>query len=154
MRPPDYDETQLQPLRTDAEIERRVDELIGRANSRRLWLLFLDASDVQLPVLIPLDDLPAQPTTEQAIRVLEVVRELMGEIDAAAVITVLERYGPIGLTPQDAAWNAALRNAAREQGIALRAQLLSHRSGVRQITVDELSGYGDGDEQPTEEDSG
>ncbi len=153
MTPQDYDESQLQPLHTDAEIERRVDELIGRANSRRLWLLFLDESDVQLPVLIPIDDLPAQPTTEQAIRVLEMVRELMGEIDAAAVITVLERYGPIGLTPQDAAWTASLRNAARERGIALRAQLLSHRSGVRQITLDELSGYGDGDEPPAEEES-
>ena len=48
MKPPMYEETELMPLVTDAEIERRVADLIGRANSRQLWLLFLDEFAIQI----------------------------------------------------------------------------------------------------------
>jgi sugar phosphate isomerase/epimerase len=132
-----YEETELLPLVTDAEIERRVADLIGRANSRQLWLLFLDEFAVQLPLLIPIDSLPTVPAAEEADGVIHRVRELMGEIGASAVIIVLERYGATTLTAQDAAWARALHTACDEQGVTLRAQLLSHRTGVRWIADDE-----------------
>jgi hypothetical protein len=137
MKPPTYEETELMPLVTDAEIERRVADLIGRANSRQLWLLFLDEFAVQLPVLIPIESLPSEPTATEAERVIHRMRELMVEIGASAVVTVLERYGAATLTAQDAAWARALHAACDEQGVALRAQLLSHRTGVRWIVDDE-----------------
>ena len=61
-----YEETQLLPLTTDQDVERRVADLIGRANSRQLWLLFLDEFDIQLPLLIPIEGLPFEPTDDQA----------------------------------------------------------------------------------------
>lgn len=131
-----YEETQLLPLTTDQDVERRVADLIGRANSRQLWLLFLDEFDIQLPLLIPIEGLPFEPTDDQAVRVVDRVRELMGEIGARSVVTVLERYGPATLTAQDAAWVRSLRRGCADQGVQLRAQLLSHRTGVRWI-VDE-----------------
>jgi hypothetical protein len=131
--PVPYEETQLLPLTTDQDIERRVADLIGRANSRQLWLLFLDEVDVQLPLLIPIEGLPSQPTDEQAERVVGRVRELMSEIGASSVVTVLERYGSATLSAQDAAWVRSLRHGCVEQGVTLRAQLLSHRTGVRWI---------------------
>jgi hypothetical protein len=137
MKPPTYEETELMPLVTDAEIERRVADLIGRANSRQLWLLFLDEFAVQLPVLIPIESLPSEPTATEAERVIHRMRELMVEIGASAVVTVLERYGAATLTAQDAAWARALHAGCDEQGVALRAQLLSHRTGVRWIADDE-----------------
>jgi hypothetical protein len=143
MKPPLYEETELQPLVTDAEIEGRVADLIGRANSRQLWLLFLDEFAVQLPLLIPIESLPTEPTAEETELIIQRVRELMGEIGATAVVTVLERYGAAALTAQDAAWARSLRAGCDEQGVILRAQLLSHRTGVRWISDDEWSAGGD-----------
>ena len=137
--PVPYEETQLLPLSTDEDIERRVADLIGRANSRQLWLLFLDEVDVQLPLLIPIEGLPPEPADEQANEVIYRVRELMGEIGASAVIMVLERYGTATLTAQDSAWVRLLRRGCEECGVTLRAQLLSHRSGVRWIGAEEAS---------------
>jgi hypothetical protein len=138
MTTPQYEETQLLPLTTDAEIEQRVADLVGRANSRQLWLMFLDEFEVQLPLLIPIEGLPSEPTDDETERVISRVRELMGEIGASSVITVLERYGPSALTAQDAAWSRSLRTCCSETGVTLRAQLLSHRTGVRWIEADEF----------------
>jgi hypothetical protein len=132
-----YEETELLPLITDEDIERRVADLIGRANSRQLWLLFLDELDLQLPLLIPIEGLPSEPTDDQAAAVIERVRELMGEIGATSVITVLERYGAATLTAQDAMWVRSLGRGCAERGVTLRAQLLSHRTGVRWIAPEE-----------------
>jgi sugar phosphate isomerase/epimerase len=142
-----YEETQLLPLVTDQDIERRVADLIGRANSRQLWLFFLDEFDIQLPLLIPIEGLPSEPTEEQADTVLERVREVMGEIGATAVITVLERYGSPALTMQDASWVRALRRGCANRGVTLRAQLLSHRTGVRWIGPEETGSSETGSEQ-------
>jgi hypothetical protein len=138
MNTPQYEETQLLPLTTDAEIEQRVADLVGRANSRQLWLMFLDQFDVQLPLLIPIEGLPTEPTDDDTERVISRVRELMGEIGASSVITVLERYGPAALTAQDAAWSRSLRTCCTENDVTLRAQLLSYRTGVRWIEADEF----------------
>jgi hypothetical protein len=133
-----YEETQLLPLVTDRDIECRVADLVGRANSRQLWLLFLDEVDVQLPLLIPIEGLPIAPTDDQANAVIERVSAVMQEIGARSIVTVLERYGATALSKQDAAWVRALEGACTEQSVTLRAQLLSHRTGVRLISPDEV----------------
>ena len=137
--PVPYEESELLPLITDQDIERRVADLIGRANSRQLWLLFLDEFDIQLPLLIPIEGLPSVPTDDQTAAVLERVREVMGEIGATAVITVIERYGASALTAQDAAWVRSLRQGCADRELTLRAQLLSHRTGVRWIDAAEAT---------------
>jgi hypothetical protein len=134
-----YEETQDCPLTTDEQIEHRVADLIGRANSRQLWLLFLDEFDLQLPLLIPIEGLPSRPTEDEAGRVVDRVRDIMAEIGAMSVITVLERYGAPALTAQDAVWADSLRRHGAESGVTLRAQLLSHRTGVRWIGAEEAS---------------
>jgi hypothetical protein len=135
-----YEDTQTQPLDTDDDITQRVGELIGRANTRQLWLLFLDDVNVQLPLLIPIDGLPGDPSAEQTERVVANIHELMLEIGASSVVTVWERYGAAMLTPQDAAWTRALRDACEAQGVHLRAMLLSHRNGVSWIEDDATVG--------------
>jgi sugar phosphate isomerase/epimerase len=130
MKPPNYEDIRVLPLQTDADIEHRVAELIGRANLRQLWLLFLDELNVQLPLLIPVDGLPTEPTTELTASVLARVDDLMGEIGAASVVLVWERYGAATLTAQDAAWARSLHEACDNARVPLRAMLLSHRTGV------------------------
>ncbi len=57
---PEYD--LLAPLDTDTDVLDRVDQLISHdeRRDRSLWLLFLAADAVQLPV-VPIDDVPANP---------------------------------------------------------------------------------------------
>ena len=56
---PDHD--LLAPLSTDAEVLVRVDQIIRKdaRRDRSLWLFFIAADAVQLPVVVPIDDVPA-----------------------------------------------------------------------------------------------
>ena len=135
---PGFDGVQSMPLDTDALIEERVGDLIGRAAARQLWFLFLDELDLQLPLLIPIDGLPFRPDTAQTLEVLERVREVMGDIGASSIVVVFERYGPAALDDRDIEWAKSISTACAECGVELRAELLSHRSGVRWIAADDL----------------
>jgi hypothetical protein len=138
MKPLSFDEAAILPLTTDADIQERVEQLIGRANIRQLWLLFLDEQDTQLPLMIPIDGLPAHPIDEQTAVVLDHLREVMADIGANSVIVVHERYASSTLSQPDIAWAQSLRAACEATGVRLRAQLLSHRAGVRWIADDDL----------------
>jgi len=135
-----FEETQLQPLATDADILDRVRHVVGRASSRQLWLLFLDDLDVQLPLLIPIEGLPASPGGDETAEILDRVREVMQQIDASSIIVVHERYAGATLTPQDAGWARSLRRGCDDRGVEIRGQLLSYRGGVRWIDSDEILG--------------
>ena len=128
------------PLRTDTLIEERVSDLIGRANLRQLWLLFLDHNGVQLPLLIPINGLPTRPTEEDTSRVVDNVAEVMGVIGATALVVVWERYGPAHLSDDDTRWVRSLAKACGAVRLPLRAMLLSHRKGVRWIAADDYLG--------------
>lgn len=138
MTPTNYEDSALLPLTTDAEILERITGLVGRANQRQLWLMFLDESNTQLPLLIPIDALPTEPTDVQTALVLDHVREVMGDLGASALLIVHERYAASALTAQDVAWALSLRRACEASGVDLRAQLLSYRAGVRMIEPNEL----------------
>jgi hypothetical protein len=134
-----YEEAQLQPLSSDADIERRVADLVGRANSRQLWLMFVDDYDIQIPLLIPIEGIPSAPDDQRVSDVVENIRLMMGEVGAAGLILVFERYAAPELSRQDAAWALSLRTACDDRGVNLRAMLLSHRSGVRWIAPDDYA---------------
>lgn len=134
---PAYDDAKLVPLDTDAAIERRVTDLIGRATRRQLWLIFLDDEQVQLPTMIPVDDLPTAPQSGDGAMLggaLAMTAELLG---AASVVLVWERYSGDTLTALDRRWASLAHDACDAQGLPLRAMLLSHRRGVRWIAQDD-----------------
>lgn len=137
MKPPNYDDTTFVPLTTDALIEQRVGDLVGRAISRQLWFLFLDAEQIQLPMLIPIDR-PERPTA-QLTTVVQNIRQTVDVLDAASVIVVIERHASETLTPIDIEWARALSDAFSAQQLTLRGLLLSHRRGVRWITPDDYA---------------
>ena len=130
MTSPAYEAAVLQPLVTDEQIRQRAEALIGKANQRQLWLLFLDDESVQLPLLIPIDGLPPRPTDENTARVIDRVREVMADIGAESLVIVLERHASATLSVHDRDWARSLYAACEGSGVALRAQLVSHRAGV------------------------
>lgn len=139
MRHPSFDHSTT-PLTTDALIEERVRDLVGRATMRQLWLLFLDEESIQLPLLIPIDALPVFPDTDSVASVTANIAELMDEIQASALIVVWERYGSATLTSRDVAWALAFATGCTVARVPLRASLLSHRTGVRWIAPDDYVG--------------
>jgi hypothetical protein len=129
----------MAPLTSDALIEARVNALIGCANMRQLWLLFLDSDDYQLPLVIPIDGLPRDPKRKHTSAVVRNVAELMNEIGAVALVIVVERDGPATLSPSDYQWAHQLAKACRSAGLGPRAILLSHRRGIRWIAPDDYA---------------
>lgn len=128
-----------EPLTTDRRIQDRVEALIGRAVSRRLWLLFLSADDRQMPAIAPLDDYPLAPGRGIAERVVGVVCRVAEEVDARQVVLVWERPSGPGVTAPDRAWAHQMAIGCRMRQVPVRAQLISHRGGVRWFAPDDYA---------------
>jgi hypothetical protein len=135
MKTPAYEDSTLVPLSTDALVRERAAALIGRAIRRQLWVMFLDEDDVQLPVLVPIEGLPAEP--EAGDQLARALRELVDRVAAHSVVLVLERYGGEELTASDRAWASALHDATAAGAVRLRGILLSHRRGVGWVAQDD-----------------
>ena len=139
MTPIDRQQADLEPLTTDALIQARVDSLIGRAQNRQIWLLFLDHNHVQSPLVLPVSDVPVAPSPDDLDNWCELIRGTTEAVDARDVIIVLERYGPERLTDADRGWASLLSDACRVAGVTLRALALSHRHGVRLLDADDYA---------------
>ena len=137
MTPIDRLQADLEPLTTDALIEQRVGSLVGRAQNRQIWLLFVGQNHVQSPLVLPISDVPVAPSCDDLDNWCELVRGTTEAVDAVEVIVVVERYGPERLTDADRAWARMLSDGCRVAGVALRAVLLSHRHGVRLLAPDD-----------------
>lgn len=136
MKTPSYQDARTQPLTTQVLIEERVRALIGRACRHQLWFLFLDDQQVQLPLMIPLDDLPSAPD-DSVHDLARAMGQAMEAADATSIIVVIERYASSGLTPTDVAWAKGIHDAFDSAGIELRGVLLSHNRGVRWVAQDD-----------------
>ena len=138
MKPIDYDQTVYLPLSTDALIEQRVDLLVGRAQRRQLWLMFLDEEGRQLPLLMPID-VPRRPGARESSGFARFLRELVEDFEAASVVIALERRGDEGVTAADAEWFRMGRDACTAAGVPLRGPLLCHSGGVRWVAVEDYA---------------
>jgi hypothetical protein len=136
MRTPSYHEAATQPLTSPVLIEERVRALIGRACRRQLWFLFLDADQVQLPLMIPLDDLPSAPD-DSVHDLARAMGQAMEAAGAESIIVVIERYASSALTSADVAWARGVHSAFDLERIPLRGVLLSHNRGVRWVAQDD-----------------
>jgi hypothetical protein len=136
MRTPSYQDARTQPLTSQVLIEERVRALIGRACRHQLWFLFLDENLVQLPLMIPLDDLPNAPD-DSAHDLARAMGRAMEAAGAGSILVVIERYASSALTPADVAWARAIHNAFDLEQIELRGILLSHNRGVRWVAQDD-----------------
>lgn len=136
MRTPSYQDARAQPLTSQVLIEERVRALIGRACRHQLWFLFLDENQVQLPQMIPLDDLPNAPddSVHDLARAMGQAMEVAG---AGSILVVIERYASSALTAADIAWARGIHRAFDLEEIELRGILLSHNRGVRWVAQDD-----------------
>ena len=137
MQPLSAAEAEYLPISSDSDIEGRVGSLIGRARGRSLWMLFLTTEDIQLPLMIPLADYPSCPGPESAAQLGFALRQSVDVAGAAKVVLVWERCQGRNLTATDKAWARAAVEACRHARVPLRAQLVSHREGIRWLAPDD-----------------
>jgi hypothetical protein len=133
-RTPDYDF--MAPLITDAEVLDRVDQVIGNDArcDRSLWLLFLGADAVQLPVVVPIDDVPASPGPDAAGSICDLIAHVLHDAaPGGSVVITLVRPNRLTVTDPDQQWLMALRDAAARTGVHLRMLCLATRDGVRRL---------------------
>jgi hypothetical protein len=128
------------PLRTDQDLLRRIDHLLDQ-DSRRLrslWLLFLDGDGVQLPVVVPIDDVPERPDPPLVGNLCDMIGHITGDAAAAgSAVIALTRPGGGTVNDSDRYWFRTLRASASERGVAIRMICLATRAGVRQLTLDD-----------------
>jgi hypothetical protein len=127
------------PLRSDEDVLRRVDLLVDQdaRQERSIWLLFLAASGVQLPVVVPIDGVPEYPDPTTARTLCWVIAEaLRDNVPGGHAVVVLTRPGADHADNADRAWAMALHRAAGDRGTCIRMVCLATPSGVRLITAD------------------
>jgi len=115
----------------------RVRLLVPVAVRRQLWTLFLDADDVQLPMVVPLDGVPEVPDGPAVERWGDALDEVAAEFGVASLVFVLERPGPVGPggpTASDRDWLSALTGLAAPRRYEVRAVLTCGTDGVELLT--------------------
>ena len=153
---PDFDSAG--PLRTDDDVLRRVDLLLDE-NARQLrsvLLLFLDADDVQLPVVVPIDDVPDRPDPMLAGSACWLIAEALAQhAGGGSAIVVLTRPGAVQPDDTDRRWSQLLLVAARQHRAPIRIICLATPGGVRWLSGGSRpAGPADGLPRPTRSYSG
>lgn len=133
---PRYDDVRDTPLRSDASLLARAELLLGHAIRRQVWLLFLDAEQRQLPLLMP-SYVPRRPAPGHRENYSRVLAVLLEDAHAHSLAVAYERRGGSDLTAADVEWLALIRAGCAEASIPLRGPLLVHDGGVRWIGPEE-----------------
>src|SRR6266699_5530444 len=106
-------------LDTDQDVLRRVDSLLDQDSRHRrsLWLMFLSGEGVQLPAVVPIDDVPDRPDPLLTGNLCGVIADVLDDASpgGSAVVT-LTRPGAEAVDDTDRQWFRALSGAARERG--------------------------------------
>jgi hypothetical protein len=128
------------PLRTDRDVILRVDALADQSSRRRrsLWLFFLSGDRTQLPVVIPIDDVPERPDAVFVGNLCDVIARVIAEAaPAGSAVIALTRPGDETVNENDRCWFRALRSCALERGADIRLLCLATPARVRQLLLDE-----------------
>ncbi len=126
------------PLRTDDDVLRRVDLLVdhGARELRSVWLLFIAATGVQLPVVVPIDNVPERPDLTSARTLCWLIAEaLRNNVPGGHAIVVLTRPGAGRAGAADRDWATTLHRAAGDRGASLRMVCLATPSGVCRLSA-------------------
>lgn len=122
--------TDHRPLDTTSALLDRFEEFLHRALRRQLWICFLDDDLVQLPLVVPVEDVPVRPRAEPLAGLLDAFEEVGRHVGASRLVVVLERPGPGAARTSDAAWTEAVTSGLEGRSLSLHALLVCSDDGV------------------------
>jgi hypothetical protein len=125
------------PLHTDEDILRRVDLLLDD-NARQLHsvlLLFLAADGVQLPLVIPIDNVP-EPDPLVVGNLCWIIAEALTRNPGASAVVVLTRPETDHVNHRDRRWSQLLRAGARQHRAPIRMVCLATPAAVLRLPAD------------------
>jgi hypothetical protein len=79
-------------------------------SNRTLWLVFLDEDGRTMPVVVPIEEMPALPDEQSIASLRYVVNDLVADREVGTVPMLLSRPGSSRMRPEDRAWARALRD--------------------------------------------
>ena len=126
-------------VRSHAELAGVWETMMGRDGFgfASVWLMFLDAENRVLPVVVPIDGIPAEPDPAFVRGLARIVAGLIESGDTASVAVLLSRPGPVAMTDADRRWARALRSALGDE-VAIWPVHLATRGQVRVFAPDDL----------------
>jgi hypothetical protein len=129
------------PVRTDAELLVRWRQLMGPwgFGRRSLWLLWFDAEGCQLPIVVPVDDIPESPDEQMLATLVQIVDEVGAHAGVGTSVAVaLSRPGSARVQDGDRAWARAIRSQGALAGLRLWPMHLATKGSVRPLTLDDV----------------
>ncbi|WP_051973061.1 hypothetical protein [Cryobacterium sp. MLB-32] len=118
------------PIRTVEQARERVFDLVGRAIRYQLWLMLLDSHGHQLPLLIPIEDIPLRPEPGVMTQVAAGIGAILATSGTGgSVILALERPGSAEMTAPDEAWARELESTFGPV-MAIMGIFVAHDDGV------------------------
>lgn len=126
------------PLRTDDDVLRRVDLLLNEhaRQLRTVVLLFLDGEGRQLPVVVPIDDVPERPDPLAVGNLCWIAVEALRHYPGGSVVIVLTRPESGPVSDADRYWAQNIYRAACERGARIRMLCLASTSSVVRLAAD------------------
>jgi len=133
-----YDNLKDIPVSSDTDLIERLEATLGRALNRQVWLMFLDADDCQLPVLMP-TEVPSLPGEGDAERIGGFLKSIGDDLEAATIVIAYERPGVAAINDRDREWLRCLREACQASGMKFRGPFLCHSRGVIPVPPDDVA---------------
>lgn len=129
------------PVTTCAELSERWAFVLGGGGfaGRGVWLLWFDGDGRQLPLVVPVDDVPDEIDPRLATNTTWIAGQVAADTagDGASVAIALSRPGPPVVNGADRAWANGLRGAADAQGLRMWDLHLATPGHVRPLPQDE-----------------
>jgi hypothetical protein len=100
-------------VRSNAELAEVWRGLMGPGGfaMSSIWLVFLDEDSRLSPVIVPIEDIPAEPDDQFIGTLAYIVGDLLDDGAAASIALLLSRPGSRAMTEADRCWARALREA-------------------------------------------
>lgn len=107
-------------------------------DTRTLWVTWYDEQNLQLPVIVPVDDLPLSPDSTFLENLAHIAGGLLRESDGGWVSCALARPGSGLITTADRRWADESHATLRRHGVSNRPLFLATSGRIRQLVLDEL----------------
>jgi hypothetical protein len=121
-------------IATDGDARELLSGLLGPALRRQLWAFFLAPDGAQLPVVIPIDGIPASPGDDEVRSIVSSLGAVLDEFSpGGSILFALERPGEETPHAFDELWADSLHAAAGHERVEVFAIYLVHNDGLRML---------------------